>query len=281
MTNNNPYSYIEAASISDMGCVRTNNEDNYLCAPEAGCFVVADGMGGGDAGEVASETVIKCLKQAVENTAEDSPGCRKYAVQQSLHKANGTIIKYRDSHSFSAMGTTVVMLLLNPWNAEEPFACHVGDSRLYCLREGELFCITRDHSVGNEMKSKGMKLNLVSEKAAKALTRVIGGSGMLVPEWQKIALCPNDLFLICSDGILAVLSDEAIEQVMKEKKVPQAIVEELRARVIAGGAPDNLTAVCLRVADTIPLPPEIDKVEQEESDLLLKVAEVRKDYGAD
>lgn len=281
MTKNNPYGYIDAAAISDMGCVRTNNEDNYLCAPEAGCFVVSDGMGGGDAGEVASETVIQCLKKAVENTAEDSPGCRKYAVQQSLHKANGSIIKYRDSHSFNAMGTTVVMLLLNPWKAEEPFVCHVGDSRLYCLRDGELFCITRDHSVANEMKSKGLRPDLVSEKAAKALTRVIGGSGMLVPEWQKVALCPNDLFLLCSDGILAVLADEEIERVMKEKKTPQAIVEELRTRVIAGGAPDNLTAVCMRVAETIPLPQEIDKVEQEESDLLLKVAEERKDYGAD
>ena len=278
MTETNVYAYVEAAAISDMGCVRGNNEDSFLCAPEAGCFAVADGMGGGDAGEVASATVVECLKKAVESTALDSPGCRKYAIQQSLHKANGTVVKYRDSHGFKSMGSTVVMLVLNPWNADEPFVCHVGDSRLYCFRDGEMFCVTRDHSVGNEMKSKGVK-DPIPDKVAKALTRVIGGSGLLVPEWQKVALCPNDLFLICSDGIL-VLPDEEIEQVMKDKKEPQAIVEELKARVLAAGAPDNLTAVCIRAAKEIPLPEEVDKYDREESDLLLKVAEERKDYGA-
>ncbi len=278
MTKSDVYGYVEVAAMSDMGRVRGNNEDTFLCAPEAGCFAVADGMGGGDAGEVASATVVECLKQAIESTATDSPGCRKYAIQQSLHKANGTIVKYRDSHGFSSMGSTVVMLVLNPWNADEPFVCHVGDSRLYCLRDGEMFCVTRDHSMGNEMKSKGIKA-LIPDRVAKALTRVIGGSGLLVPEWQKVAMCQNDLFLICSDGIL-VLPDSEIEQVMKEKKEPQAIVDELRERVLAAGAPDNLTAICIHVVKQLPLPEEIDKYEREESDLLLKVAEERKDYGA-
>ena len=278
MTETNIYAYVEVAAISDMGRVRDNNEDSFLCVPEAGCFAVADGMGGGDAGEVASATVVECLKKAVESSATDSPGCRKYAIQQSLHKANGTIVKYRDAHGFSSMGFTVVMLVLNPWNAEEPFVCHVGDSRLYCLRDGEMFCVTRDHSMGNEMKSKGIK-DAIPERIAKALTRVIGGSGLLVPEWQKAAMCPNDLFLICSDGIL-VLADAEIEQVMKEKKEPKAIVEELKARVLTAGAPDNLTAICIRVANQLPLPEDVDKYDREESDLLLKVAEERKDYGA-
>ncbi|MBQ9368987.1 MAG: serine/threonine-protein phosphatase [Victivallales bacterium] len=278
MTETNAYSYLEYAAMSDMGRVRGNNEDSFLCAPEAGCFAVADGMGGGDAGEVASATVVECLKKAVESTALDSPGCRKYAIQQSLHKANGTVVKYRDSHGFKSMGSTVVMLVLNPWKADEPFVCHVGDSRLYCFRDGEMFCITRDHSVGNEMKSKGIK-EVLPDKMAKALTRVIGGSGLLVPEWQKIAMCPNDLFLICSDGIL-VLPDEEIEQVMKEKKEPQTIVDELKTRVLAAGAPDNLTAICIRAANELPLAEEVDKYDREESDLLLKVAEERKDYGA-
>ena len=272
------YNYVEVAAISDMGRVRTNNEDSYMCAPEAGCFAVADGMGGGDAGEVASELVVTFLRQAVESTAEDSPGCRKYSIQQGLHKANGAVVNYRNSHGFASMGSTVVMLVLNPWNADEPFVCHVGDSRLYCLRDGEMFCVTRDHCMGNEMKSKGVKEPL-PDKVAKALTRVIGGSGMLVPEWQKIALCPHDLFLLCSDGIL-VLPDEQIEKIMKEKKNPQDIVETLKEQVLAAGAPDNLTAVCLRAAGQLPLPMEIDKYDREESDLLLKVAEERKDYGS-
>ena len=278
MADNGQYGYVDAAAISDMGLVRGNNEDSYASIPEAGCFVVADGMGGGDAGEVASDMVVTCIREAVSSAADDSPGCRKYAIQQSLHKANAKVVEYRDGHGFASMGSTVVMLVLNPWNASEPFACHVGDSRLYCYRDGELFCITRDHSVGNEMKSRGVKEEL-PDKVAKALTRVVGGSGLLVPEWQKIALCPNDVFLLCSDGLLFI-PDSEIEAVIRDFKTPKAIVEELRKRVLTTRAPDNLTAVCIRVGAEIPLPTEVDKYEQEESDLLLKVAEERKDYGA-
>jgi len=278
MAENSLYGYIEFATMTDMGRIRNNNEDSLLAVPEGGCFVVADGMGGGDAGEVASATVVECLQEAVCSVAEDSPGCRKYAVQQSLHKANDTVNAYRVAHQFAAMGSTVVLILLDPWNAEAPLVCHVGDSRLYCLRNGELFGVTFDHSVGNEMRRKGLKQP--PEKVAKALTRVIGGSGLLVPEWQRIALCPNDLFLLCSDGIMAVLSDSDIEQVMNEKGSPQEIVDELKERVLAGGAPDNLTAICLRVAEQLPPPLEVDQFEREESDHLLKVAEERKDYGA-
>ena len=277
MTENSLFGYIEYATMTNMGRIRQNNEDAFLAVPEAGCFVVADGMGGGDAGEVASETVVKCLQKAVKSVAEDSPGCRKYAVQQSLHKANADVNAYREAHQFAAMGSTVVLLLLDPWNAGTPLACHVGDSRLYCLRNGELFSVTSDHSVGNEMRRKGLKPP--PEKVAKALTRVIGGGSLLVPEWQRIALCPNDLFLLCSDGIMAVLSDDQIERVMNENSSPKEIVYELQERVLAGGAPDNLTAICLRVADNLPVPLEVDPFEREESDHLLKVAEDRKDYG--
>ena len=277
MAKNSPYDYVEVAALSDMGCIRTNNEDAFLTVPEAGCFVVADGMGGGEAGEVASATVVDYLQNTLKAVAEDSPGCRKYAVQQSLHKANGYVVNYRDAHHYSSMGTTVVMLLLNPWNACEAFSCHVGDSRLYCLRGGELFCVTRDHSMANEMKSKGSK-EVLPDKIGKALVRVIGGSGLLVPEWQKIAICPDDMFLLCSDGIIAVLSDSEIETIMREGTSPEAIVEELKERVRAGGAPDNLTAVCVKIGSELPLPMDIEDFEREESDLLLKVAEERKDF---
>ena len=277
MTKSNPYGYLEVAALSDMGCIRTNNEDAYLTVPEAGCFVVADGMGGGEAGEVASATVVNFLKETLDAVAEDSPGCRKYAVQQSLHKANSYVVNYRDAHHYSSMGTTVVILLLNPWNASEAFSCHVGDSRLYCLRGGELFCLTRDHSMANEMKSKGSK-EVLPDKIGKALVRVVGGSALLVPEWQKVAVCPEDLFLLCSDGILAVLPDSEIEKIMREGESPAAIVEELKKRVLAGGAPDNLTAVCLKIGNELPLQLDVDDFEREESELLLKVAEERKDF---
>ena len=278
MPNNHPYNYMTYASVSDQGQARGNNEDSFLCLPEAGIFAVADGMGGGEAGEVASATVVACLKETGANTAEDSPGARKYAIQQALHKANGDVVSYMNAHHYETMGSTVVMLVLNPWDASQAFVCHVGDSRIFCFRNGELFQLTIDHSVGEEIRRKG--LPAVHPKIAKALTRVIGGSGLLVPEWNCIALCPDDIFLVCSDGVSPVISEEEITAIIESNKGSlETIVAKLKEAVYANGAPDNLTAVCLKVASELPLPADIDKWEREESDLLLKVAEERKDYG--
>ncbi|MBP5639442.1 MAG: serine/threonine-protein phosphatase [Victivallales bacterium] len=277
MPNDAPYNYVTVAAISDMGLVRTNNEDSFLSLPEAGLFVVADGMGGGEAGEIASATVIDNLKQAGMASMEDSPGARKYAIQQALHKANAKVVNYMQKNNFNSMGSTVVLMLLNPWNAEQALVCHVGDSRIFCFRNGELFQLTQDHSVGEEIRKKG--LPQVPSKIAKALTRVIGGTGHLVPEWNDIAICPDDIYIICSDGISPILSEEEMTQIITATMQPEIIVKQLKQAVHAKGAPDNLTAVCIKTAHSLPLPADIDKWEREESDLLLKVAEERKDYG--
>ena len=102
MPNDAPYNYVTVAAISDMGLVRTNNEDSFLSLPEAGLFVVADGMGGGEAGEIASATVIDNLKQAGMASMEDSPGARKYAIQQALHKANAKVVNYMQKNNFNS-----------------------------------------------------------------------------------------------------------------------------------------------------------------------------------
>ncbi len=264
------------AAISDQGKARGNNEDSFVCLPEAGIYAVADGMGGGEAGEVASATVVECLKETGANAAEDSPGARKYAIQQALHKANGKVVRYMNANHYDSMGSTVVMLVLNPWDASQAFVCHVGDSRIFCYRNGELFQLTVDHSVGEEIRRKG--LPAVPDKIAKALTRVIGGSGLLVPEWNDVALCPDDIFLLCSDGVSPIISEDEIAAIIEENKSSLDVIPaKLKEAVYAKGAPDNLTAVCVKAASQLPLPAEVDKWEREESDLLIKVAEERKD----
>jgi len=275
----NWFDYIQYASYTNKGLVRGNNEDSLLCMPETGCFAVADGMGGGEAGEVASAYVVESLQKAWQDTLDDSPGTRKYAVQQCLHQANGRIVRYAHKHEYNAMGSTVVLIQFDPWQPDQAFVCHVGDSPLFCLRGGELFRLTRDHSVGEEIKAKNLPMQSVSEKMAKALTRVIGAERLLVPEWQVVSVCPNDIFLLTSDGVTAVMSDADIEKALAGNVVLADTLEAMATQVLVGGAPDNFTMVAMQVAGELPLPPAIEDWEREESDLLLKVAEERKDYG--
>ena len=177
------------------------------------------------------------------------------------------------------MGSTVVLIHFNPWIPDQALVCHVGDSPMFCLRNGELFRLTRDHSVSEELKAKHIPLKTVSDKMAKALTRVVGAERLLVPEWQTVSVCPGDLFLLSSDGVTAVMSDSDIEAALTQTNDLQETLEAMAAQVLAGGAPDNFTMVCVRVAAELPQPPTVEDWEKEESDLLMKVAEERKDYG--
>ncbi len=279
MTTDNGFAFLQAASCSEAGLVRSNNEDAMLSLPAMGCFAVADGMGGGMAGEVASAIVTRHLQEAWEQTAGDSPGARKYAVQQSLHRANGDIVAYADGHHFDSMGSTVVLLQFDGWNPDRAYVCHVGDSPAFCFRGGELFRLTRDHSVGEELKTA--QAAPLPERLAKALTRVVGGRRLLVPEWNCVSVCPGDVFLLCSDGVTTVLTDGQLTEILAAAASLDDLSAEISRRVLAGGAPDNFTLLCVKVAEQLPLPVPVEEWEREESDLLLKVSEERKDYGND
>ena len=272
-------SFLQYHAHTDMGLVRKNNEDNYLALPDDGFFAVMDGMGGGDAGEVASKMIRNMLAKSVKGTKDESPGERKYCVQQALHKSQTAIQAYAMARHYGSMGSTVVSILFNPWNPDQALVCHVGDSRLYCLRNGELFLITQDHTVGNEMLQRKQKIDNVSPQLLHVLTRVVGGGQQLHPQWTEIAICPGDVFLLCSDGVWGMLDDATIEMVMNSSHEPKELSELLKQRVLAAGAEDNFTILPIVVGpfDATPFTP--DPVEKEESDLLLRVSEERVDYG--
>ena len=272
-------SFLKCYAFSDTGLVRKNNEDNYLALAEDGFFAVMDGMGGGDAGEVASQLIRNTLATSMDGTANESPGERKYCVQQALHKANTAIRAYAEMHHYGSMGSTVVSILFNPWNPDQASVCHVGDSRLYCLRYGELFLITQDHTVGNEMLQKKQKIDKLSPRLLHVLTRVVGGTPQLHPQWTDISVCPGDVYMLCSDGVWGMLDDATIEAIMASSNNPLTITEQFRQYVLAAGADDNFTILPIVVGpfDATPFTP--DPIEKEESDLLLRVAEERVDYG--
>ena len=110
------FNWMTVAADSDRGLVRKENEDSYAVLPEDGCCIVSDGMGGGSAGEIASQIIVEYLSDAISGTVSDSPGSRKYAIQQAIHGANRKIREYANSHKYAQMGATLALLLLDSWH---------------------------------------------------------------------------------------------------------------------------------------------------------------------
>ena len=256
----------EIFQISETGLVRNINEDALLSIPEDGVFVISDGMGGASSGEVASKIIVDGLR-VMEDTAQESPGERKYLLQQTLHKVNSDIAKYAESHNFISMGATLVALLLNPWNSGQADICNVGDSRAYCFRKGELFLLTEDHILSEEPEQKHI------------LTNYLGGKNYMSATWDQISVCPGDRFILCSDGLSSVISEESLCRILETQANAEQTIRILADAVKNAGAPDNFTIICVDIVHELPPKIEVSREDQEESDYLYRIAERRKDYG--
>ena len=267
MMQNNIASYLSGTfHLSEKGLVRNVNEDALLAIPNDGVFVISDGMGGASAGEIASKMITDSL-QVMTDTSLESPGERKYLMQQTLHKVNADIAKYADEHKFVSMGATMVALLLNPWNSTQADVCNVGDSRAYCFRKGELFLLSEDHILSDKPDQKHI------------LTNYLGGKNYMQATWSQISVCPGDRFILCSDGLSSVITNEKICQILLMQNNAEVTVNMLSEEIVKSGAPDNYSIICIDIAKDLPQRPDISKEDQEESDYLYSIAERRKDYG--
>lgn len=252
--------------VSETGLVRNVNEDSLLTIPDDGVFIISDGMGGASAGEVASKMITDSLRVMID-TSSESPGERKYLLQQTLHKVNADIVKYAESHKFASMGATMVALLLNPWDATQADICNVGDSRAYCFRREELFLLSEDHTLSDKPEQKHI------------LTNYLGGKNYMQATWNQISVCPGDRFILCSDGLSSVISDDEICEILHNQTSAAASIKILAEAINKAGAPDNFSIICVDIVEELPPKPEISKEDQEESDYLYSIAERRKDYG--
>ena len=187
------------------------------------------------------------------------------------------------------MGATLVLLLLDTWHPGRALLCHVGDSRIYRFRAGELLQLTHDHTVGAELalslQKKGnkqdgaMMIDHTNSPFSHVLTRSIGVSDNVLPEWDEITIEPGDLLLLCSDGITTMLKDEEIQRIFMENASTEGKLSTLSERVLAAGARDNFTMILCQVASSLPEPKTPSEEELQESDYLLKIAEERIDHA--
>lgn len=235
--------------LSDVGCVRELNEDSgaCVCPNDAGLraskgvlAIVADGMGGHSAGEVASGLAVEVIKRAYYEDADEPQAALKKAFQE----ANREIYKAAEKdEARKGMGTTCTALVLQNGTA---ISAHVGDSRLYLVRDGQIYLMTEDHSAVMEMVKAGV---ITLEQARhhpdkNVILRAMGSHPEVeVATWQEpFPVKPGDSFLVCSDGLYDLVEDEEIKQIVMINN-PQAACESLVALARERGGHDNITVV--------------------------------------
>ena len=238
------------AALTDPGRKRRRNEDAYVCEPPL--FAVADGMGGAQAGEIASR-----LAAAVRRLGPEArPG--RDSVLALIEEANRSVFeRATQDEAVSGMGTTLTVALLQE---EELWIGHVGDSRAYLLRDGSLRQLTDDHSLVAELVRSG---RLTPEEAEthpqrSVITRALGTEAAVEADAFPVPLLPGDLFLLCSDGLTTMVDDDTIRALIEEHRpdlqgAARALVEEANRR----GGEDNITVVLFELAgleDTLELP---------------------------
>jgi PPM family protein phosphatase len=233
----------EEAHKTDTGRQRHANEDSYFA--RAPLFAVADGMGGAQAGEVASRIAAGAFERGPRSDSDSAEG----QLEEIAQKANREIhqLAQKDS-SRAGMGTTLTAAMLRD---DEVALGHVGDSRAYLLREGQLKRLTKDHSLVEELRRQG---RLTEEQAEEhpqrsIITRALGPEPSVNVDTMTFPARDGDVFLLCSDGLTTMVSDEEIREILVNAKSLRSAVNKLVDAANRGGGRDNITAVAFRLAD--------------------------------
>lgn len=243
---------LEMVSRSDIGRLRTHNEDAVRINPALGLAILADGMGGYNAGEVASGMVAELLGAALEQRWSSQGGerreeARTAAIDSIAHANQAVYAAAQSQPQYAGMGTTLVMAL---FHGEALTVAHVGDSRLYRLRGGELSLLTRDHSLLQEQLDLGI---VRAEDARRAqhrnlVTRALGVDPQVEPDVASHETRPGDIYLLCSDGLNDMVEDAEIAAILRARGADiDAAATALVERANDGGGRDNVSVILVRL----------------------------------
>ena len=237
------------AARTDVGMIRAGNEDSFHAAADSagGIFIVADGMGGHAAGEVASEMAVQILREQLGTLRDLHDRSAEERVSNALRSANLAIFNRTVTEvDKQGMGTTASALILA---GRRYLIGQVGDSRIYLLREGVLKQVTKDHSYVQEQVDAGF---LTPEQAryhpySNVITRCVGASDDVDPDTFAGETREGDVFLIASDGLTGMVDDRRLQQLLLARAEPQRIVDSLIAEANGRGGLDNITAIVVAV----------------------------------
>jgi len=245
---------ILASGLTDVGKKRSHNEDTYLLLEDENLFMVADGMGGHASGEVASKLAVETLKEFFIATSADPEATWPYKMDKSLGYEENRLVTgiklanrriYEASHQdarFRGMGTTLVVLLAT---REGCLIGHVGDSRIYRLRDGKLDQMTEDHSLLNDYKKmKTMSEEEIAEFPHKnVIVRALGMKESVKVDTMIDPPKSGDIYLLCSDGLSGPVTDDKIAEVANANNDLKAACQKLIEAANENGGPDNITVV--------------------------------------
>ncbi len=241
---------LAVAARSDVGMIRSGNEDSFLAEVDArrGVFVIADGMGGHAAGEVASEMAVQIVARHLLPLVSVLDPAADEQMSQSLRDANRAIYERMLAEvDKQGMGTTASVLMCSD---NQYLIGQIGDSRIYLLRDGALVQITKDHSYVQEQVDAGL---LTPEQAryhpySNVITRCVGAGAPVEADIFRGEMLPGDVFLVASDGLTGMVDDRRLQQLLLARSGPGRIVDALIAEANGRGGLDNITAIIVQVA---------------------------------
>ena len=247
---------VKAYGLTHVGRQRQHNEDSFLVEDGAKLYLVADGMGGHAAGEIASRIAVDSISEFILHTKEDD-GTWPHAYDEQFRRstnrlmaavrmANTRVLEaMRKDVRLRGMGTTVVACMAD--DKMMSFA-HVGDSRAYLIRENQLSRITNDHSWVFEQVQAGMLTEAEAEKhpLRNVITRALGGALQVNPDASEIEIRQGDVYLLCSDGLTGMVPEEEILRVVAESPSLEAACQQLIDAANERGGLDNVTAILVK-----------------------------------
>lgn len=253
-----PGSTWRGIGLSDVGLVRSSNQDAFAVIDDQGLWIVADGMGGHAGGDVASRLAVQAITACSESRAAGDSSGQEHGqddaafLRQAVEQANRAIWQEaQDRPELTGMGTTVVLLLIHQADPPQATLAHVGDSRAYLMRGHSLVQLTQDHSWVEEQIRLGRLARQEAEHHSlrHVLTRALGTNAIIEPDISTHPLLPEDRILLCTDGLTKMLTDEEILRVLLETdrsraQAGQALIQTANKR----GGHDNITIVTIERA---------------------------------
>lgn len=251
---------VQWAATTHPGIRRTSNEDSYCSRPDLGLFIVADGMGGHVAGEVASRIAVDAIEAFIGETASDDSqitwpqpvdpalGVDGSRLKSAFHLANRRLAdEVAAAVDLRGMATTASTVLLK--DDRKAMLAHVGDSRIYLFRDNELERMTDDHSWVEEQMRAGLLSPIEARQHPwrNVVTRALSGGEDPEVDVKEVRLQPGDRLLLCSDGLSSVVPDDRIEEILRAQPVPTEACQALVDEANGAGGPDNVTTLILQI----------------------------------
>ncbi len=277
---------LEHAGDTNVGRKRKANQDGFLVLPEENLFVVADGMGGHQAGELASQVALDAIRDFYAGSAGDDPAAWPHAGSQfndldalrlasSIEYAHQRVLAEADARAQASdgrMGTTAVGL---SFASSHAFVAHVGDSSCYRFSNGRLALLTTAHTLAEELRNQYQLSPQLEEKVAKlehVVSRILGGPGdePVTADLTLVLPQPGDLFLLCSDGLTVEVPDAEITRILQSTASPTEACSKLVDEANERGGRDNITVIVVRYVDGDP-PPEFEITQENTRDIVTDV----------